>query len=53
MLSRRGLSASVRIGTTRAGETVLAHAWVEHDGHVLNDNHDVTERYIPLERWRG
>jgi hypothetical protein len=53
MLSRRGLSASVRIGAGRQGETVLAHAWVEHDGQVLNDAPDVRERYIPLEPWHG
>jgi hypothetical protein len=51
MLSRRGLAASVRIGVTRQGETVLAHAWVEHNGQVLNDARDVRERYASLEPW--
>jgi hypothetical protein len=51
MLSRRGLSARLRIGATRNAETILAHAWVEHDGHVLDDAPDVAVRYVPLERW--
>jgi hypothetical protein len=53
VLSRRGLSARVRIGVRRAGETLLAHAWVDHDGRVINDAPDVGERYLPLERWTG
>jgi hypothetical protein len=53
VLSRRGIAAQVRVGVTRDGETVLAHAWVDHDGHVLNDAPDVGESYIPLERWTG
>jgi hypothetical protein len=51
MLSRRGLSARLRIGATRDAQTIVAHAWVEHDGHVLDDAQDVGERYVPLERW--
>jgi hypothetical protein len=53
VLARRGLSAHVRIGATRARDTVLAHAWVEHDGQVLNDAQDIGTRYILLEHWAG
>jgi hypothetical protein len=53
LFERRGLAAHVRIGVTRAGPTVLAHAWLDHDGWVVNDAPDVGERFVPLERWPG
>lgn len=34
-LRRRGLSAQLRIGAQRAGDTLDAHAWVELDGVPL------------------
>ena len=53
LLSHRGLSATVRIGVAREGQTIRAHAWVDHEGCVLNEAPDVAERYVPLERWTG
>ena len=34
MLARRGVVCRLVIGV-RPGETLEAHAWIEHDGHPL------------------
>ena len=47
-LQRRGLAPALRLGTSLAGGAFAAHAWVEHDGHAVNDTPDVAERYAPL-----
>lgn len=47
-LQRRGLAPALRLGASLAGGAFAAHAWVEHDGHALNDTPDVAERYAPL-----
>jgi hypothetical protein len=48
LLQSRGIAPRLRLGA-RVRETVFeAHAWVEHDGAVLNDSADVTARFAPL-----
>lgn len=47
-LRRRGLEPDLRLGVSLAGGTFAAHAWVEHEGRVLNDTVDVADRYRPL-----
>jgi len=47
-LRRRGLEPDLRLGVSLAGGTFAAHAWVEHEGQVLNDTGDVADRYQPL-----
>lgn len=50
-LHRLGLSADLRIGVRRTGGDALDfHAWVEHEGRVVNDRRDVRERYAVFER---
>jgi hypothetical protein len=46
-LHRRGLAGDLRIGVRRNEETreLDFHAWIEHDGTVINDQSDVRERY--------
>ena len=44
LLRRQRIAADLRIGVRREG-AFEAHAWIEHDGRVLNDTPDVRERY--------
>lgn len=48
LLRSRGIEADLRFGVRLEGERLLAHAWVEHAGEVLNDRPDVGERYRPF-----
>lgn len=50
LLRKRGMDARLRIGVRRGPNGFDAHAWVEHDGAVLNDRPDVAERYKPFGR---
>lgn len=51
-LRARGLDADLRIGVRRDPERggLDFHAWVEHDGLVVNDRPDVRERYATFDR---
>lgn len=56
MLRRRGVAADLRIGVRRrpgrkSGARALDfHAWIEHDGVVLNDVADVRARFACFDR---
>jgi len=45
LLARAGEPAELRVGFRRERGVFEAHAWVEHQGRVLNDAPDVRERY--------
>lgn len=47
-LHRAGMTPEIRFGVRRQDARLDAHAWVELDGHVLNDRRDVAERYKVL-----
>ena len=47
-LQRRGQPAQLRFGVRRLGSAIVAHAWVELDGAVVNDTDEVAERYAPF-----
>lgn len=49
LLRRRGAPAQLRIGVTKEGEQLSAHAWVENEGQVINDRPDIAQRYAPIE----
>ena len=51
-LRRRGIEGDMRIGVRRDRETGMLdfHAWVEHDGVVINDRGDVRDRYATFDR---
>ena len=51
LLRRRGLEPTLRLGARLADGKFDAHAWVEHDGRVLNDSQDVGARFTPLPEW--
>ena len=55
LLRRRGVETDLRIGVRRrpgstGGESLLFHAWVEHDGLVLNDAPDIRSRFATFDR---
>lgn len=45
VVRRRGADATLRIGVRLEDGKVAAHAWVEWDGHVLNDTREVLARF--------
>ena len=45
LLRRRGIPAELRIGVRKETDNVDAHAWVDHEGVVLNDSPDVSSRF--------
>jgi hypothetical protein len=59
LLRRQGIASDLRLGVSRAGDQLRAHAWVEYRGSVLNDAEDVRKRFaafdgapLPAEVWR-
>lgn len=48
LLRRQGHGAQLRIGARRGAGGLEAHAWVEHEGCVLNDTADVAKRFAPF-----
>ena len=49
LLKGRGVPASLCLGARLENGQLAAHAWVEHDGRVLNDTVDVRERFSAFE----
>jgi hypothetical protein len=47
-LRREGLPSSLQIGVRKQGSELRAHAWVELDGHVVNDAPSFTSAFKPL-----
>jgi hypothetical protein len=50
MLARRGIAADIRIGVRTQDGGLDAHAWVELDGRVINDDETVSRSYAPFDR---
>jgi hypothetical protein len=50
MLRRRGIQSDLRFGTRKAGGRFEAHAWIEVEGVVLNDDDDVRLCYTTFDR---
>lgn len=52
LLYRRGLRGDLRIGVRRDRESggLRFHAWIEHDGLVLNDRRDIRDEYATFDR---
>jgi len=50
MLWRQGIASELRIGVRKNHGAFAAHAWIEWQGTVLNDDADVHERFAALER---
>ena len=48
LLGRRGMASELRIGVRKEANRFEAHAWVEYEGTVLNDQGDVPHRFAPF-----
>lgn len=50
LLRRKGIETDLRVGVRKASETqpAMFHAWIEHEGRVINDAPDVSDRYQPF-----
>lgn len=49
LLRRRGTPAQLCIGVAKERDQLMAHAWVESNGQVVNDRPDVAQRYAPID----
>jgi hypothetical protein len=47
-LRREGIQSRICFGVRMTGRLLLAHAWLEWDGIVLNDSIDISEQYKAL-----
>jgi hypothetical protein len=53
LLHAQGIEADLRIGVQKPTSQLDAHAWVEYEGVVLNDDDDVALRFAPVAgAWR-
>jgi len=43
--------AVVKVGVLKGGSELLAHAWIEIDGHVVGDEPSHVRRFTPLENF--
>ena len=50
LLRRAGIESDLRIGVRKEANQLKAHAWVEYQGHVLNDMADNRSRFSPFHR---
>lgn len=48
LLCRRGIESDLRIGVRKEATQLKAHAWVECQGHVLNDTADTYGQFSPF-----
>ena len=49
LLKRHGCPATLRLGVAMdSRQQLVAHAWVEHDGHILIGGMDSHSRYFAL-----
>jgi len=48
VLRRRGVICELKLGAHLEGGDLSAHAWVQHDGIVLNDDQDIGDRFAML-----
>jgi len=50
LLRRRGVESELRLGVKPLDDAIQAHAWVEHNGQVLNDSIEVRQQFATFER---
>jgi hypothetical protein len=48
LLRDEAIVSQVRVGARQVRSRLSAHAWVEYDGQVLNDDLDIARRFPPL-----
>ncbi len=52
LLRFRRIDSDIRIGTARSEGGLLAHAWLERNGVVVNDDADAIGQFLPFDRLR-
>lgn len=50
LLRQQGIDTDLRAGVTRTTGGIEAHAWIECQGIILNDQPDVHRRFQPFDR---
>ncbi|OLP15691.1 hypothetical protein BST81_25005 [Leptolyngbya sp. 'hensonii'] len=50
LLRQAGVSTALRIGVRKTAADLSAHAWVEYEGQVLNDQADIHQVFAPFEK---
>lgn len=45
IMRQHSLTGDLRIGIATSGDVIDGHAWVEHDGWVLNDRQDISDDF--------
>ena len=48
LLRRQHIDSQLRVGVRRNNGKFEAHAWIEYQGHVLNDSNSVAQSYAPF-----
>ncbi len=48
LLKQEGINCCLRIGTRKVNDMFEAHAWVEVDGFVINDDDTIMKTYTPF-----
>jgi len=48
LLSRRGVDCQIRLGARRNDARFDAHAWIEYNGSIINDDTRRIQEYVPL-----
>ena len=49
LLRWQGVSTALNIGVRRAAGLFEAHAWLEHEGRVINDQSDIGREFTPFD----
>lgn len=49
LLRRRAIACDLRIGVRKEDGRFEAHAWIEHNGAVVNDGIDVRQRFVSFD----
>jgi len=52
-LRRQKIPCQLHIGVRKQQDRLEAHAWIEHEGRVIDDDADVSRRYAPFSGARG
>ena len=47
-MESKGIRPELKIGVRKNGDSLVAHAWVEYHGQVLNDSLDRLQEFAPL-----
>ena len=47
-MESKGIRPELKIGVRKNGVALVAHAWVEYHGEVLNDSLDRSQEFAPL-----